>query len=236
MISPSLLGVIASARQADPFFSSVILLVTADGALGSEPVDSSSYANAAAGTSAGVEITDADAIFGTKSFTNVGLSTDYLRFANDGDYSIGTDDMTLEFFFKNESGIYSGMCFQYFAANPSSQNNYMQMSTNTQLGFGCAYAGGSISGGLSVPAINGAWHHYAIVRSGTTSVRQYLDGSLLATRTVGSGGGISDDGFRIGGGGSGKFNGYMDQFRVTRGVQRYTGSSYEVPTAPFPTY
>lgn len=218
----------------DPFWSNVVLLVTADGALGTTPTDASSYAEPAAGGSNDVVITDAQGLFNGKSFWASVGNNDYLSFASgSGQLTMGTEDFTLEYWFQCESGFFSGYHFLFYAVAPSSNDNSIQVSTSTTLGYAVSFPSSGLSGSVAVPSLGTTWHHFAYVRSGT-SVRHYLDGSLLATRTVGAGGWSSTNGIRIAGNASFRFRGYMDQFRVTRGVQRYTGSSYIVPTEPFP--
>jgi len=86
------------------------------------------------------------------------------------------------------------------------------------------------------------WQHVAAVRSGNT-FRLYVDGTSVVTFTSSSAlanaSGISTIGYRMGTGnssvGSHTWQGYIDEFRVTKGVARYSGSSLAVPTLGFST-
>jgi hypothetical protein len=81
---------------------------------------------------------------------------------------------------------------------------------------------------------NGAWHHLAFVRSGTTCY-MFINGQQVASKTgvstsVGSSTVYvgSDRGF-----GGRDYVGYIDELRITKGVARYTSNFY-IPRAAFP--
>ena len=81
----------------------------------------------------------------------------------------------------------------------------------------------------------GAWHHFAAVKHGT-DLLLFLDGVQVASTT--SAVRSSFPGYmRIGrldtGGGEFPFAGYVDDFRVTKGVARYV-ANFTPPVAPFP--
>lgn len=81
------------------------------------------------------------------------------------------------------------------------------------------------------------WYHVAAVRSGTTD-KLYADGNRLTEATAATGpinaaaelaiGAINSSGFTQ------FFNGWIDDVRITKGVARYTGATYTIPTSPFP--
>jgi Concanavalin A-like lectin/glucanases superfamily len=83
------------------------------------------------------------------------------------------------------------------------------------------------------------WYHMAVVRLGTV-IRQFVDGVQ-----IGADYNIGTTAFRNappplrilgdarGAGGGNDFNGYADELRISKGIARYTGSSFTVPTAPF---
>ena len=89
--------------------------------------------------------------------------------------------------------------------------------------------GGFISKGFTAPSIN-AWHHYAVVRSGST-ITVYIDGSAVTTATYS--GVLGNSGpMYIGtrsNGGVNRLNGYMSNVRVVRGTAVYTGN-FSPPT------
>jgi hypothetical protein len=79
----------------------------------------------------------------------------------------------------------------------------------------------------------GQWYHIAVVRSGS-SVSFFLDGVLQGSQSFS--GSIASNTAYIGGVSSNSadnaFKGYIDEFRITNGVARYT-SNFTPPTAAF---
>jgi hypothetical protein len=102
-------------------------------------------------------------------------------------------------------------------------------------GNGGAVAGYDNRGSVSLTA--NQWHHVAVTRSGG-ACSSYLNGSRFGTFSSSidmSGNGV----LSIGDQGDGvirPFVGRIDEFRLTKGVARYTGDSYTVPTAAFLDY
>jgi hypothetical protein len=88
-----------------------------------------------------------------------------------------------------------------------------------------------VATGINSVPLN-AWVHLALVRSAGTTV-MYVNGSSVASTTTSfndtAGGGI------IGGfcdGGTYSPNGYLDEYRITKGVARYT-ANFTPPTQAF---
>jgi hypothetical protein len=93
---------------------------------------------------------------------------------------------------------------------------------------------------VSAAAVSqGVWHHVALVRYGNT-LTTYVDG-VAGTPADCTGISFGDSGFTVQLGGvnnapyDAPLNGYIDEFRVTKGVARYTGS-FTPPTQAFPTH
>jgi len=72
------------------------------------------------------------------------------------------------------------------------------------------------------------WYHIAVTREGS-SLKQFVDGTQLGT-TVTDNTNYADGLTWIGYGGSGYFNGYMSDVRITKGLARYT-ANFTPPTA-----
>jgi len=90
-------------------------------------------------------------------------------------------------------------------------------------------AGGTIN--------DATWYHVALSRTASNAWAIYVDGTRVATSTAvktlpqNSNNGQIAIGARIEGGSLGQyFDGYIDDFRITRGVGRYSGSSFTAPT------
>jgi hypothetical protein len=104
-------------------------------------------------------------------------------------------------------------------------------------GFSVALGSGSPVGGFDhySPTISpNQWHHVALVRKDGV-ISSYLNGARFGTHSSSldlSGAGImsigdqGDDVIR-------PFTGFIDDFRITKGVARYLGDSYTVPTSAF---
>lgn len=80
----------------------------------------------------------------------------------------------------------------------------------------------------------GTWYHVACVRSGSTFYL-FLDGVSQGTGTFSGTIYINSSNPRIGAARDGTlgYNGWLDDFRITKGVARYT-SNFTPPTAAFP--
>jgi hypothetical protein len=80
------------------------------------------------------------------------------------------------------------------------------------------------------------WTHIALVRNGSTFT-PYINGVAGTTTTSSATLTTSTLPFVIGatGVGTSPFNGYIDDFRMTRGYARYT-SNFTPPTTAFPIY
>lgn len=111
---------------------------------------------------------------------------------------------------------------------------YIQASGQLQITWqNASGTGQNMTGGPTFP--QRTWTHFAFTRSGTT-VNCYINGILTftATLTVIMVGGVSE--YHIGTlvtGDTRAMPGYLANVRVTK-VARYTGSSFTVPSTPYP--
>ena len=225
----------------DVHFPNVIFLAKFDGSNGSTSITDSSNKNNSITVNGGAQISTAASKFGGSS-----LKLDYEN-AGTGDRLVAdtvADNLTstthtIEFWFKTDmadSHITSqDPAFFGFNDSGTSYDNriMLQMTSKTNLRF---YRGASSYHDMTVSAMNDdAWHHIAIVSDGT-DYDIYLDGSRLTTDAGDSRQINSDDTFIIGaeldsGPSTGNyFSGYIDDFRITNGVARYTGASFTLPT------
>lgn len=83
---------------------------------------------------------------------------------------------------------------------------------------------------------NGQWRHVAVTRQGPL-LRFYIDGVLDSTHGIYINPLFSDENIHIGAdknSATGRYYiGYLDNLRITKGIARYTGSSFTVPAAEF---
>ena len=165
--------------------------------------------------------------YGTGSLEFDGTG-DYLDTVSTEALTFGTGDFTIEFWI-----------------NTSNNGNIMNPSTATGTGYwGLLIQSGNLRWNNSYAVTNlwqisasaiqdGSWHHVAISRaSGSTKI--FYDGTLQSTQsdtTNYSGTGA----WRIGSGNLAAFNGYLDDFRITKGVARYT-ANFTAPDAELPKF
>ena len=155
---------------------------------------------------------------------------DYLSIPNNTDFAMSTGDFTAE-------------CWIYTTSYSNAEGGYSEriFDSNTgQLGMyvtsdGSGTIGGLVAGsdhrGNGKPKLNG-WSHVALTRSGST-VRIFLDGVLDSSFTN-SGSVASSGSFLVGarGSGSGGFIGYIQDFRIYKGVAKYTSNFIPASTNP----
>ncbi len=169
--------------------------------------------------------------YGTGSLAFDGTG-DYLTVPISPNMSLGTGDFTIE-------------CWVRFVANPVGNGQGVCQLTNGYLNStirGPAYGVESSSGEWTiyygttytqsgVVPTTGVWYHTAYVRSsGTTKL--YVNGTSVIS--VADTTNYTDQYFTIGGWYSTAFllNGYIDDFRITKGYARYT-TTFTPPTAAF---
>jgi hypothetical protein len=230
--SGSLSGSVTIPGMGDPSYASVSLLLHGNGST----TDSGPAART--GTATNVA-TNGAAKFGSSSLVFDGTSR--LVYASNSAWNF-PGDFTIEAWIYLTAAIGSGSYSEYaLAAQWSGTGGLAWLwylkgdGFSFTTGNGSAVAGYDNRGSVSITA--NQWHHVAITRSGST-FSSYLNGSRFGTFSSSidmSGNGV----LSIGDQGDGvirPFYGRIDEFRITKGVARYTGDSYTVPTAAFPDY
>ena len=181
------------------------------------------------------QISTSVAKYGTGSMYFDG-SGDYLPIFTSPNFAFGTGDFTIEFW-ANSNNV-SG----------SNQLGFFQMSTSTG-GFNTSYttgihitqgvsgsAAGTLNGGIALNVLGtwigstspviatGSWYHIAVTRQ-SGSVRLFVNG-VQAGSTVSVTGAVDAQNLVVGGyyNTNYLYHGYLDDFRITRGVARYTGN------------
>lgn len=151
------------------------------------------------------------------------------------DLRLGSGDFTEELWIYTTSLSTTQQPFRKGASSSSYSGCFVSITT-----AGAVQLLGTINGtswGLNQTSSNGVisintWHHIAVVRNGTT-VTAYVDGTSVASGTLS--GTISDSSgsYCVGCGiNANPLVGYLDNFRLTVGVARYTGS-FTPPDADF---
>lgn len=167
--------------------------------------------------------------FGGASMRNPG-SGSYLRALTSTDFGIGTLDYTIEFFVRMDAVSSTQVLFDM---RPFGSGGAGPMCTLVGSRFdfylNSAYR---IQAGTCIAA---TWHHVAVTRAGTTA-RAFVDGVQIGSDATDAANYPSSQNIllcRFSDSGSFAPTCYIDEFRFTRGVARYT-SGFTPPAAPFP--
>lgn len=218
----------------DPYFNSVSLLMHMNGGNGSTSFVDSSINNLAITAAGNAQISTAQSYFGGAS----------ALFDGNGDYLQITSSTLFDF-----PGDFTIECWVKTISNSANQGIVVRRVLDTS---GTGTWGLQINNGVATfsnlqtitnttfgtVTIN-AWTHIAVSRVGS-SIRLYLNGALNATVTDSTSFSNTQNLFigawgRTGAGSVptvGWFNGYIDEFRITKGIGRYPG--FSLPTKPYP--
>ena len=221
----------------DVYYPQTNLLMHFNGTNGSTTMTDSSKNNVSFTVNGNAQISTAQSKFGGASLYLDGTG-DYLTSPSISNFSIGTGDFTIECWAYRISGNDNGILqisstLGGFQANATS-NLAIYSSNNGAIGI---YAKGTAYISTAFTNTTNTWNHYALVRSsGVTKL--YFNGNLVTD--IGTSGAITDTTnyagtyLVIGGYYSSVYvwNGYIDEFRITNGVARYT-SNFTPPTTQF---
>ena len=217
----------------DPNFANVSLLLHANGADGSTSfIDNSPSPSTLTGVG-NAQIDTAFKQFGTASILLDGVG-DRITTGSNAKFAFGTGNFTVEGWFRHGS-INQYATFIEIGDHLLTTGIIFLLNgggnTTNRLGI---YSG-SFFGSDPIGSLN-AWNHIAFVRNSGV-LRIYLNGvggtavaftnnlTNTATITIGS---------RAGGQNNYDYAGNMDEIRITKGVARYTGATFTVPTQEFP--
>ena len=161
----------------------------------------------------------------TPSTTASGLDLDNQNttLSSHAGFDFGTDDFTVEFFFKwdSNSGYQTLIDHNYTSAGGFT----LQSNTGT---YKWGLWGDVSQQYESTNATQGVWHHYAIVRNSNT-VKIYRDGvETLSKSHSGSVGSTNTTTF---GHGTHSVDGKISNFRVVKGTALYTSAGFTIPTS-----
>lgn len=246
-----------TAQQADPYYSSVSLLLHSDGANGGTVITDSSSA-ARAGTAVGNAQTSSTQVkYGNASLLFNGVG-DYVSYSTNVALDVRAGAFTVEawmWFAPGASGaLFSrasavGVTYEHvFAAGLTSFDVYYGVRGTNQAMFRFAWAST-----LSAQA----WHHIVCQRDGSGNWAAYADGVIAPTYQIAPlaaalvFGAVTPGTYTnaidfqgttltpsVGAGAPGIYfmNGHIDEMRLTKGVARYSGATFTPPQAPFPNF
>jgi hypothetical protein len=205
-----------------------------DGADGSTTFTDKSASAHAVTPQADAQIDTAQSKFGGASCLLDGTG-DYLSIGDHADWAFGAGDFTVDFWFKLNDTSDNRPFFRQYA----NSNNYINFTkTNIDKILIDVASGGFSIANYYTEALSWdttSWHHLALVRYGT-SILIFLDGqsqSLTAVQAVGSSS-FPDvaAAFTIGVWGGYYLNGWIDEFRISKGIARWTGN-FTPPTSAY---
>ena len=213
----------------DPNFADVSVLLHLNGTNGGTAFLDSSLAARVVTPSGNIVTSTAQSKFGGSSAAFDG-SGDYLTVGANAAFDFALGAVTIEWWYR-----FSTVSGYHYFYDIGTNGTYMRIQSGSTLSAGY---GGSNLMSQSIPQLStGIWYHMAYVRTSGGDHTLYINGSSTVTTTdpVHSGGSSSAS-LRIGeyGGGTGYgLNGWMNDFRITKGVARYT-TTFTPPTAAFP--
>jgi hypothetical protein len=223
---------VSSLSQADPYFSSVSLLLSGDSF-----TDLSSSPNTITNNNS-ITVNTTTKKYGTGSIYFNGTNQS-LTFASSSTFAFGTSNFTIECWYYPVSRsstwptiwgnpeTYPTNCFAMNDRHNQHQSVFAVTIGNYQPANEVAIIG-------SITVVDKTWYHLAVVRNGT-SIKMYVNGVLDGSITYsGSVDNNSAEAWFIGGAASAWTNSYIDDFRITKGVARYT-TNFTPPVAPLPT-
>jgi hypothetical protein len=224
----------------DADYDSVSLLLHMDGSNGSTTFTDSSKNALTVTTVGSAQISTAQSKFGGASgyFSATG---NYISIADTAALELGSGNYTIEGWIKTASSTQYATIFS--RQNGAFTNGSVIVlinnasSTSGDVAFWVQNASNSapIMTTSGVNVRDDAWHHIAVVRNGTSHAI-YVDGTSRATYTGSYT--IADVSVAWSLGQDIQYtartlSGYIDEFRVTKGVARYT-ANFTAPSNPFP--
>ena len=224
----------SSYTPVDEEFGNVSLLLHGDGTNGSTTIVDSSSSPKAVTVVGNAQISTAQSKFGGSSIAFDGAG-DYLETPHSNAYNFGSGDFTIEFWLwtgQTSSGAVAGHRTGAGAANTNWLLTAWPMADKISLYLsdGTTYPVYDLASTSSIN--NSQWRHIAASRSGST-IRLFVDGVVENTATWAGSISSTPRVLRIGEDNDNSFlNGYIDDFRITKGVARYT-ENFTPPTAPF---
>lgn len=211
----------------DPDFASVSLLLPLNGTDGSTSFPDESNNGFTVTGFGNAQIDTAQSKWGGSSLLLDG-SGDYISVPDNAAFDFGTGDFTIEFWLRFNS--LAG--FQTIYDHGYVSTGAVLIQTANGNGAIVIYVGGSNVIQESDALGTGVWGFYQLVRSGTTLTlyrNGVSKGSITNSTNLGNAANIGF-GARLSTGTLG-FNGWMQDIRITKGVDR----SNTVPTEAFPT-
>lgn len=217
-----------AAAATDPYFANVVSLMHLDGTNGSttftDVIPARSW-----GQVSGAAISTAQSKFGGASLGTTSVASYIQSDTPASDFTFGTGDFTIELWHRTPASLASfWFIFDFRTSDPTAQPCFFYNGGWVYYTNGSARITGST-------ASTTTWYHIAVCRvSGTT--RLFINGTQQGSNYTDSNNYIQSLArLNTNGNIPGTFgaNAYTDDWRVTKGVGRYS-SNFTAPTAAFP--
>lgn len=156
-------------------------------------------------------------------------SDDYVQTPTSSIYNLGTNQFTVEFFFRTEVDAQGSLV--YFMNNSTSVLGIFYWHTYNSLAlYDSDWITGNDGSGSNNNSISTSTWHYGAITRDTSTLRVYIDGTQVHSGSNTTN--YTTNNIRIGRHHSGAYlNGYIQDMRISIGKARYTGSSHTVPTS-----
>lgn len=214
----------------DPYWGNVVSLLHFEGADGSTTfTDQRGRTWTRTGDT---QIDTAQFKYGAASclFDGVG---DTITTPNTTDLQVGASDFTIEAWVRPATTSGNAIVL---AKHSASEGEWIVYRSGTTMQFYATSGGGTwnIANGITIGTVAaGNWYHVAVARSGS-NIRTFLDGVAGDTATSALPIATTAQVLRLGGNVATDFySGWIDEFRLTKGVARYT-SNFTPPASQFP--
>lgn len=211
----------------DPNYSNVALLLHFDGTNGSQTfTDNSPSPKTLTAAGSGATLSTSQFQFGTASLNLSGATNAYVTTPSNAAFDIGTGDFTVEGWIRTGAG--NGVVFDRYSVAVGGIQIEL-VSATLRLYLDGAYR---INGTTSI--VTNTWYYFACTRASGT-LRLFIDGVAEGSSPTYTGNLTRNVPVVLGATqtGAGRFTGFIDEFRFTPGVARYT-SNFTTPVAPFP--
>lgn len=236
-VSDFIAGLFEAQTQDDPYFANVVLLMPMDGISGNATfMDIKGKAFSSVGNPV---LSSSQFKFGSTSASFNGSSKIYT--SDSADWNFGSGDFTIEMWLRLND-----------TSNPQCILGQHNNSINSNRSFAIYYANGiklfpsvigAFDGGLTLQDTNtlsaDTWYHITVTRE-TSSLNLYVDGVKKATNTNIGSTALFDSSLPLSIGSDDSnthyLNGFIDDLRITKGVNRYTSTSFTLPTSANPTH
>ena len=232
----------------DPYFSNVVLLLHMDGANNGTSFPDSSISNHTVTAVGDAKTSTSIVKFGSASLVEDGAG-DYLSVTNSTDFDLGLSigyyqyqPFTVEGWVRLTSTSSTSYFFGRGGGTDTwgaSTSNQYRMYVSSSTFYWEFWQTGASPNVISDTIANlgwstNTWYHVAVSYNGTTT-ELYFDGTRVGTHTGIYAKPSSSNILRVGAHApGGSMFGNMDDFRMTKGVGRYTGTTITVPSEAFP--